>query len=133
MLQTPKYGWSKITIGDWEDRCSYLDDVPYRLLEAVDYTNRTHRTSSVKFDAEGYEYIIVFDMYETHIISNDINGKWQYRTINICLPGIISDLLDDIREDLDEWSAWGYDMSEDEIEERHKDLSAWCNVIERRL
>ena len=34
MLDTPKLGWSKIHIGTWSDRCSYLDDVPMKLLEA---------------------------------------------------------------------------------------------------
>ena len=133
MLRTPKYGWSKITIVDWEDRCSDLDDVPYRLLEAVDYTNRTHMPSSVKFDAEGWDYIIVFDMYETHIITCDKNGEWQYNTIEIFLRDLIVELLADIRKDLNAWSEWGFMRGEDEIDERRKDLSAWCNVIERRL
>ena len=34
MLDTPKLGWSKIHIWTWSDRCSYLDDVPMKLLEA---------------------------------------------------------------------------------------------------
>ena len=34
MLDAPKLGWSKIHIGAWSDRCSYLDDVPMKLLEA---------------------------------------------------------------------------------------------------
>ena len=35
MLSTPNVGWSRITIGEWADRCSYLDDVPFMLLEAI--------------------------------------------------------------------------------------------------
>ena len=89
MLKTPKYGWSEITIGDWHDRCSYLDDVPYRLLEAVDYTNRCGRPSSVKFDAEGWDYIIVFDQFETHIICYNFEGEYNYYTIDINLKGLI--------------------------------------------
>lgn len=133
MLKTPEYGWSEITIGSWHDRCSYLDDVPYRLLEAVDYTNRTNMPSSVKFDAEGWEYIIVFDMYETHIICYDFECEYHYYTIDINLKDLIRELIADIRRDLVAWSAWGYDMNEDEIEERKLDLDAWCNVIEKRL
>lgn len=134
MLKTPQYGWSEITIGDWYDRCSYLDDVPYRLLEAVDFTNRTRRPSAVEFDAEGYEYIIVFDTWETHIIHNTFDGE-EYRliTIEIALKDLIRELIADIRRDLKEWSEWGYDISCDEIEERKLDLNAWCNVIEKRL
>ena len=133
MLKTPKYGWSEITIGNWYDRCSYLDDVPYRLLEAVDYTNRCGRPSSVKFDAEGWEYIIVFDQFETHIICYNFKGEYNYYTIEINLKDLIRELLADIRRDLKAWSEWGYDISEDEAEERKLDLDAWCNVIEKRL
>jgi hypothetical protein len=133
MLDTPKYGWCNIQIGEWYDRCSYLDDVPYRLLEAVDYSNRTNRPSSVKFDAEGWEYIIVFDAYETHIICYDVEGGYKYYTIEINLKDLIRELLSDIRRDLKAWSEWGYDISDYEIEERKYDLDAWCSVIERRL
>ena len=133
MLKTPQYGWSEITIGSWHDRCSYLDDVPYRLLEAVDYTNRCGRPSSVKFDAEGWEYIIVFDQFDTHIICYNFEGERNYYTIDINLKDLIKDLLVDIRRDLVAWSEWGYDTSEYEAEERKADLDAWCNVIEQRL
>lgn len=137
MLKTPKYGWSEITIGDWSDRCSdiggYHDDVPYRLLEAVDDTNRTGMPSSVKFDAEGWEYIIVFDIHETHIITYDEDANYKYTTIEISIKDIIKELLADIRKDLKVWSEWGIDRNEYEIKERYNDLSVWCDVIERRL
>lgn len=134
MLKTPKHGWSEITIGSWHDRCSDVsDDVPYKLLEAVDYTNRTSNISSVKFDAEGWEYIIIFDTSEVHIITNDFNYGWKYTTIEICLKNLTKDLIADIRKDLEAWSKWGYGRSEEEIAERKLDLQAWCNVIEKRL
>lgn len=132
MLKTPWCGWSEITIGDWHDRCSYLDDVPYMLLEAVDDVNRTGRPSAVKFDAEGWEYIIVFDTWETHIISNDAEREHNYYTIEINLKDLTRELIADIRRDLDEWSKWCSD-SDYETEERKADLNAWCNVIEKRL
>lgn len=133
MLKTPWCGWSEIQIGDWHDRCSYLDDVPYRLLEAVDYTNRCGRPSSVKFDAEGYHYIIVFDMYKTHIICDDFDIGYILYTVDINLKDLIRELVADIRRDIDVWSKWFCDVSEYEAEERKLDLEAWCNVIEKRL
>lgn len=135
MLKTPWCGWSEIIIGNWHDRCSYLDDVPYKLLEAVEDTNRTNRPSSVKFDAEGWQYIIVFDMYHTHIICYDFENDGHYKlcTIDIDLKDLIRDLISDIRRDIDKWSKWGFDRGYEEIEERKFDLEAWCNVIEKRL
>lgn len=135
MLETPWCGWSEIKIGDWHDRCSYIDDVPYRLLEAVDHTNRTGMPSSVKFDAEGWEYIIVFDMHHTHIICYDFENDGHYKlyTIDIDLKDLIRDLISDIRRDIEEWSKWGFGRVYEEVEERKLDLEAWCNVIEKRL
>ena len=132
MLKTPWCGWSEITIGYWHDRCSYLDDVPYRLLEAVDYTNRTGMPSSVKFDAEGYKYVIVFDMYYTHIICDSFYVGYNLHTIDINIKDLIRELLADIRRDIDAWSKWCSD-SDYETEERKLDLGAWCNAIEKRL
>ena len=134
MLKTPWCGLSEIAIGGWHDRCSYLDDVPYRLLEAVDHTNRTGMPSSVKFDAEGYKYIIVFDMWHVHIINNvnEFDEGWYYNTIDISIKDVIRDLIADIRKDIDGWSKWCSD-SDYETEERKLDLRAWCDVIEKRL
>lgn len=68
MLSKPEHGWADITIGDWSDRCSYLDDVPIALLSEISCVLETHCPRVLKFDAEGWEYLIVFDDYETHII-----------------------------------------------------------------
>lgn len=134
MLKEPKYGWTKITIGDWEDRCSDISgDVPYFLLEAVDYTNRTYRPSTIEIDAEGWEYVIVFDTEYTHIITCDFDGNWQYTTVEISIKKLAKELLTDIRNYIDGWSRWGDPITEDEIKERKLDLTAWCDIIEKRL
>ena len=133
MLSKPEYGWSEITIGHWHDRCSYLDDVPYMLLDAVDYTNRTHRPSVVKFDAEGWEYIIVFDMTNVHVNTCDFYGEYRYTTVDVNLCNLIRELVADIRRDLDAWAEWGDHLSEYEINERKLDLAIFCNVVEKRL
>lgn len=133
MLSTPQFGWSEITIGDWHDRCSYLDDVPFDLLKTVDAVIRTGRPHCTKFDVEGWEYIIVFDMYETHILHFDVDGECHYYTMEIYIKDLARELLSDIRKDLDSWAEWLDYASEYTICERKKDLSAWCDAIETRL
>lgn len=132
MLKTPKYGWSEITIGNWKDRCSYLDDVPYDLLKTMGAADRAHVPKCVKFDAEGWEYIIVFDMFETHIITYTSDGDYTYVAVEINLKDLIRELIADIRRDIVEWANWGYNMSNDEIEERKSTLESWCRAIENR-
>lgn len=54
MLKFDGAGWGTISISDWSDRCSYMDDVPYALLEAAEETIRTGHKTVCEFDAEGY-------------------------------------------------------------------------------
>jgi len=133
MLAEPKYGWSKITIGDWSDRCSYLDDVPFLLLESIEEACRTGNPAVSKFDAEGWEYLIVFDLFETHIIT-EVDDGYVLVTEEVKLKSIAEELVQDIRRDLDGWSVWtDYGgMSEDEADERKKDLSILCDIVEKR-
>lgn len=136
MLATPKHGWSNITIGNWSDRCSYLTDVPFQLLEAMECSCREHKPVSVSFDAEGWEYIITFDWFYTHIISGKSEeDSFSYFSIDINRDELAKELISDIRKDIDGWSTWlDYgDMSEDEISERKKDLLILCDIVEKRL
>lgn len=133
MLDKPKYGWSHITIGEWSDRCSYLDDVPYMLLEALEESCRTFKPVAVEFEAEGWNYIIVFNSFETHIIS-DKEDEYTHTCIDIDHRDLAHELIADIRNNLNEWARWpSYIMSEDEYEERKKDLEVMCDILECRL
>ena len=140
MLSKPVHGWSEITIGDWSDRCSYIDDVPFMLLETMEESCRVNKPVAVKFDAEGWDYIIVFDQCETHIIStnpNDVDtyfGNFDYHIIEIDRDELAKELITDTRRDIDEWCGFYYgDETEDFISERKKDLLALCDAIEKRL
>lgn len=140
MLSKPVHGWSDITIGDWSDRCSYIDDVPFMLLEAIEESCRVNKPVAVKFDAEGWDYIIVFDQFETHIITtnpNDIDtyfGNFDYHTIEVDRDELAKELISDIRKYIDHWTKWdGYCENAAYVEERKKDLLALCDVIEKRI
>lgn len=132
MLDTPSHGWSTIKVGGWSDRCSYLDDVPFMLLKALEETCRTGRPVSVKFDAEGYEYIIVFDVYETHVITETENS-YKLVTVEIMSAELAAELIGDIRKDLPGWSGWADygDMSGYERHKRETDLIALCCALKK--
>jgi len=140
MLSKPEHGWSRITIGDWSDRCSYIDDVPFELLEALETSCRVKQPIAVKFDAEGWDYIIVFDQFETHIISTHVNplsfgeGDYSYYAIEVDRDELAKELVKDIRRDIDDWTMWfDYRGTEDYYSERKKDLLVLCDIVERRL
>lgn len=139
MLETPKHGWSKITIGNWSDRCSYLDDVPFKLLNAIKKLYEGHEPVSVRFDAEGWEYIVVFDWHCTHIISESTDEEcmntFNYLFIEVNRDDIAKELISDICRDIDEWSKWlSYcDMPEEMILGRKNELLLLCEKIEKML
>lgn len=141
MLSKPRHGWSEITIGDWSDRCSYIDDVPFMLLETMEESCRVNKPVAVKFDAEGWDYIIVFDQFETHIISTHINALsfdednyFSYHTIEVDRDELAKELISDIRKYIDHWTKWdGYCENAAYVEDRKKDLLVMCDVIEKRI
>ncbi len=134
MLSNPGCGWSDITIGEWSDRCSYLDDVPFGILKGLEESCRTHNPVAVKLDAEGWEYIIVFNEQETHIIT-DKNGDYALTTVEIGSDELAKQAVSDILRDIDGWSAWiDYgDMSDDEKGKRKKELLALCELLLMRV
>ncbi len=134
MLKFDGAGWGTISIGDWSDRCSYMDDVPYALLEAVEETIRTGHKTVCEFDAEGYGYTIVFGYYETIIITTDKeDGGHSIITADVHIYDLAQALIADIRSDLEAWAKWPGDILEDEIDERKADFGVLCDMIEKRV
>ena len=133
MLESPRHGWSQITIGGWSDRCSYLDDVPFLLLEAMKELFFTSKPVSVDLDAEGWEYTIVFDLFETHIITDTDDGS-SVKTIKVTHEEIAQELIADIRRDIIGWSHWDYCYMTDDLRfARECALLALCDSIEAYL
>ena len=124
MLDTPKHGWSNISIGSWHDRCSYLDDMPVVLLNALRRFLTAKLPVAAKFDAEGYEYILVFDFGVVHIISDDEDGdKYQLSSQEVSIPALAKELVEDIRRDIDAWADWqNYEVQTKEALARRKQL-----------
>lgn len=133
MLDTPRYGWSNIHIGTWSDRCSYLDDVPVKLLETFLHCYRCSEPQSVRFDAEGYEYIIVFDTYQTHVITSDDEDKLT--VLDATYRKLAPECITDIRRDLDAWVDFQVcDYEGPSKRQKRKDeICRLCDVIESRI
>lgn len=130
MLSTPKNGWADITIGNWTDRCSYINDVAVDLLEAVLRAYETGEQQVVEFDAEGWEYIIVLGGWETYVIT--VNETNALTTIDLSLDDFVPELLADIRENLESWAMFPSDMEfcPDRKDARCELLLTLCNKVQ---
>ena len=142
MLDKPEHGWSRITIGYWSERCSYLDDVPMDLLNAFILTLTYGTPSFVRFDAEGWEYLIVFSANSVEIFTEEATDVYysspiyRYEYIPINLRKLASELLSDVRQDIKAWSLWNANISNTELFEwsravNETNLKILCNKLEK--
>jgi hypothetical protein len=130
MLETPKNGWSTLSLGTFSDRVSDLDDVPFLLLDALIRVLETHQPAAVRFDAEGYSYTVVFDEHDT-VVFYDVSIK--HETIEISATTLASALLADIRRDMPLWVSWQDDYRKADktaLSARQKRLLRRCDKLD---
>lgn len=132
MLEKPEHGWSTITLGEWSDRCSYVDDVPYMLLDAVLSVLRTWRPAVVEFDAEGYGYVVGFTTYYTFSVSDRGEEKKEFSAVDRDIESLAAELCKDIKSNIDDWASW-MDDEQYVVEDRKKDLLLACETIEKLI
>ena len=140
MLENPKHGWVKIHLGDFCDRASYLTDVIYDVLEALIQVLERKGPASVYFDAEGWEWYIVFTWYETFIIDypyrtdeeymNSVDDKPELTVIDMRIEDIAKEVIKDFEKDYNEWVHW---LPWNESKEREKELNQMINKIKEMV
>ena len=113
LLSKPQYGWCDLSIGDWQDRASYLTNPHIDLLDAFINLFKNRKSSVVECDAEGWTYIIVLDFFVVHIIED--KDDFEYYSFDIDCKDLAKELIIDIEENIDYWSKWDYcdDTKED--------------------
>lgn len=132
MLTKMQAGWARLSIGQWNDRCSYLDDIPMNLLKALIHVCKTNSPAVVEFDAEGWEDIIVFDCLDTYILT-DKSGETQLISLNTNIHKLAQELAQDIRDNLNAWvwwPCWFESNDEREIPKRTEELLKLCADLE---
>ncbi len=119
ILINPRYGWVTVKIGDWSDRASYLTNVPLDALDAFINSYNRWQPATIKFDAEGWEYIVVIDDYYTYIIDYPHDGNFDaspvLTIVEIKKDDLAKELINDIQSNFYEWVSWSFD---DDPEER---------------
>jgi hypothetical protein len=117
MLEKPYVGWTNIKIKNWFDRASYLTDIHLDFLNSLINSYKNYTVASIKYDAEGWEGIIVIDDYSTYIIKyEDKSDKPYVLEIEIDKDDVSKELIKDIENNLEEWCAWdilGVDEEQD--------------------
>ena len=149
MIELSSGCWARLSIGEWRDRLSYLDDVPFDLLNAMIEGCQNHSPVSVKFNAEGYEYIVVIDFLDTYVIYEESEAAAMPMTkscekrcvvdddcavIHFKVPrrDLAAELIKDIRSDVKGWAEF-YSVEPEEIGPRQLELLSLCRKLESLL
>lgn len=129
MLSKPCAGWTKVTIGDFEGRASYMTDVPMDCLIAFINALEYNIPASILFNEEGSEFTLVTSVDGTYIISEREEPKLF--VINKGFLKLVRELINDIEDNLEDWVLWDYDY------EFHNDsegiLNERRNIIKKRV
>ena len=132
MLLKPKYGWSRLEIGNWSDRISYLDDAAFMLLETIIKSYEEPTIQSVEFDAEGYEWKLVFDGEKVTVITE--KDETEITNLDVSRTDIAKGIIDDIRHDVRDWVNFVYwDLDEAAQKEREDELLTLCKQLEKLI
>lgn len=131
MLSRPVHGWTDITIGDWKDRASYLTSVPCDMLDKVADILENRLPTCVYCDAEGWEYIIVFDHFTTFIIHQEESN--QLISVDIKIEDIAKELLKDIKDYFEDWVIWEPDCDKNNVEEYRNQLKEKVERLENLI
>lgn len=132
MLLKPKYGWSRLEIGNWSDRISYLDDAAFMLLETIIKSYEEPAIQSVEFDAEGYEWKLVFDGEKVTVITE--KDETEITNLDVGRTDIAKGIIDDIRHDVRDWVNFVYwDLDEAAQKERENELLTLCKQLEKLI
>ncbi|MBQ3421517.1 MAG: hypothetical protein IJH34_07570, partial [Romboutsia sp.] len=106
MLSIPKYGWTNVTIEEFEGVASYLTDVPIDcLISFINALENNDIPASIFFDEEGSYFTVVSRMYETYIIV-EREEQPELITINKSTISLAKELIYDIESNLEEWVLW---------------------------
>ena len=121
MLSVPQYGWVEISLGDWKDRASYLTNIPHDLLDSfINVLGHPGCPAAVSCDAEGWEYILVFDWYTSYIIESKDEEKLY--VIDKKLIDLAEELYSDISNNIVAWSTWDFNIESEERRLKEEEL-----------
>jgi len=145
MLEKPNAGWTKVCIGDFIDRASYITDVPVKCLKAFINGYSSNLPIAINFDAEGHEYLLIVDYYETHIITDEdteyiVNRDYSLISFDVKRNDLAKELINDIESNLEEWVQWDLFIDDgvnsverrEELTQLIEELKALIDKSERR-
>ena len=121
MFSKPKYGWTHVSIGDFDGSASYITDVPIDVLDAFIDFYKLHKNICVDFDEEGSTFVlVVVSDIDIYIISE----REQIITykIDTNINELTNEIISDFEKYIKDWENFTYGFEKLEVELKVNEL-----------
>lgn len=104
-------GWAELKIGNFEASVSYLTDIPFECLLAMEIANENGTDLILDFDTEGKGDIkLIADEYSTFIIQE--GDPATIKQVIVSKDVIIRCLYHQLKDNIELWADWSPDARE---------------------
>lgn len=121
MFSKPKYGWTHVSIGDFDGAASYITDVPIDVLDAFIDFYKLHKNICVDFDEEGSTFVLVvvsdIDIYVISEREQIVTYK-----IDTNINELTSEIISDFEKYIKDWENFTYGFEKLEVERKVNEL-----------
>lgn len=121
MFSKPKYGWTHVSIGDFDGSASYITDVPIDVLDAFIDFYKLHKNICVDFDEEGSTFVlIVVSDIDIYVIS-EREQVIAYK-IDTNINELTNEIISDFEKYIKDWENFTYGFEKLEVELKVNEL-----------
>lgn len=141
ILTKPSYGWSSLNLTDVNEvehffPLSYIDDVPYMLLNAIDksFTKSIYLAGddfNIQFDAEGWDWNLVSNLFDTWVVTS--KDRLEIFEFEIDRIKLVKAILDCLEEDYQEWGNFCCDVNESCYESNANDFLVEVKKVKEKV
>lgn len=121
MFSKPKYGWTHVSIGDFDGSASYITDVPIDVLDAFIDFYKLHKNICVDFDEEGSTFVlVVVSDIDIYVIS-EREQVIAYK-IDTNINELTNEIISDFEKYIKDWENFTYGFEKLEVERKVNEL-----------
>lgn len=121
MFSKPKYGWTHVSIGDFDGSASYITDVPIDVLDAFIDFYKLRKNICVDFDEEGSTFILVvvsdIDIYVISEREQIVTYK-----IDTNINELTNEIISDFEKYIKDWENFTYGFEKLKVELKVNEL-----------
>lgn len=132
MFSKPKYGWTHVSIGEFEGEASYITEVPIDVLDAfIDYY-KLHKNICVDFNEEGSTFVLVVSSDIDIFVISEREQITTYK-IDMSVDELANEIINDFEQDIKGWEYFTYEYRKLEVKSKLNELKRLVKIKKSRI